>query len=151
MIIILQFLNDFPFASSAPECRDALDFVLALHENSFGLVASAEVSRPTRHIAQGGSEAWKFFFNLRRQAWQTAGLDPSNIWPRHEAVLLCIRAMKDVVTNERHNEIFETDDPDRNLIPQQHEQTAEERNTLQSQIDSMLYGGGEWPFGGVLW
>lgn len=151
MMIVLHFLNDFPQAPLASKCRDAVDFVLALHEKSFGVVAGAEVPEPTRRIAKGGSEVWRYFFRLRTQAWQAAGQDPSQIWSRHEAVPLCLDAMKDEVTNEKAVETLEAEDPRHGLMQQRDKQPATERTFVQSQIDALLDGESDWPFGVVLW
>jgi hypothetical protein len=151
MIIVLNFLNDFPYAQLAPDCREAVDLILALHEKNFGLVPGAQAPEPTRRIAKGGSEAWRYFFHLRNKAWQAAGLDPSHIWPRLEAVSLCLNAMKHAVSNERIVQTFATDDPGRNLSSQHREQSTAEGNFAQSQIDAILYGDSETYFGEMLW
>jgi hypothetical protein len=151
MMVVLQFLKDFPSAPLAAQCRDAVDLVLALHENSFGLVAGAEAPEPTRRITSGGSETWRLFFNLRKQAWQAAGLDPSRIWSRRETVPLCMAAMRGLLTNESITERFKADDPTRDLIRQQDEQFPREESSVQSQIDALLDNEGDWPYSAILW
>ncbi|KAF2436271.1 hypothetical protein EJ08DRAFT_232821 [Tothia fuscella] len=151
MMLILQFLIDSPHSTLASDCRNAVDFVLALYEDGFGLVAGGGEPKQSRRIAQGGTEAWKFFFRQRKQAWEAAGLNPSQLWSRREAVRKCLTAMENVVTNEKIKERFLADDPDRDVIRQEIKSTDAERRLLERQIDALLDGQEHWIEGGLLW
>lgn len=151
MIIVLRFLIDFPQAELAPQCRRAIDFILALHEESRGLVAGAEEPIATRSIAREASEAWKFLFRLRKQAWEAAALDHTVLWTRPEVVALCLQEMDNFITNDGILERFQLDDPGRGWQPEQATQTTAGGDFGQAQIDALLSGGEDWLFGGLLW
>jgi len=151
MIVVLRFLIDFPQAELAPQCRRAVDFILALHETSRGFVAGAEEPIPTRSIAREASEAWKFLFRLRKQAWDAAALDHTILWTRQEAVALCLQEMDNHITNDGILERFHVDDPARGRQAEQGRQATTGGDFGQAQIDALLSGGEDWLFGGLLW
>lgn len=151
MIIVLHFLIDHPSAQAADECRRAIDFILALHEKSHGLVAGSHRPAPTRPVSQEASESWALLLRLRTRAWAAAGLDPEVLWTRQEAASICLEEMKDQVTDEHILERFRMDDPAQNRHAAQVSQMEAQRDMMQARIDALLSGGDDRSFEGLLW
>ena len=141
MIIILNFLIDFPQAEMANECRRAVDFVLALHEESYGLVPGHQRPSATRAVAREASEAWKLFFRLRQRAWEAANLDHRQLWTRAEAASICLEEMKNRVTNESVLERFRADDPAFGQAEEEISVSNIGGDFQQAQIDALALAG----------
>nr|POE87925.1 putative transcriptional regulatory protein [Quercus suber] len=89
LMIILLDLIESPGSPAAPRSRDIVDCIFALSGPDGGLVAGAASPETMRDrpLTEGGSRTWEYFRRLRIKAWQTSGLDSSQLrWTREQAV-----------------------------------------------------------------
>ncbi|KAK3623042.1 hypothetical protein LTR22_024556 [Elasticomyces elasticus] len=90
MILLIDLVQSSDTETAAAS-RRSVDVCFALCGPYGGIVSGGTgpdklMERP---LTEGGQKVWEYFRRLRIQAWQKAGLDPTVVWTREQAVQYC--------------------------------------------------------------
>lgn len=104
VMILLVDLIESPQSEYALLSRRVVDIVFALLGPMGGLVAGTgpEDNLMKRPLSDG-QETWLYLRRLRSKAWDLAGIDPSIVWTREQAIQYC--------NNPNQSQMLFSDDP----------------------------------------
>lgn len=85
-MILIQEIDREPDGPMSAESRSIVDEAFAICGPTGGLAGVEEYKLISRHLTEGGREAWDLLRHLRSKAWQKCGVDPDMLWTREQVI-----------------------------------------------------------------